>query len=60
MKIQIELTESDLRKLVLDHLREKINADLEEKDVKIETKSAQNYRAEWETAKFRATVTRDQ
>lgn len=56
MTINIELTEADLKALVIAHLRDKLDADLQEKDVHIETKSKQNYRAEWEEASYRARV----
>jgi len=61
MKIQLELTEKDLRRLVLDEIRRKTGIDsLEEKDVSIETKSKQNYRSEWEAgAGFRARVDKE-
>jgi hypothetical protein len=53
--IVVELDESDVRKLVYDHLRGVLgDVEFDEKDVKIETKSKQNYRSEWETAAFRA------
>lgn len=59
MKIQIQITEKELRAMVLDRLRRELGEAgerLQEKDVHIETKSAQNYRAEWETAAFRARI----
>ena len=55
-RITVEITEDTLREIVLDYLRGTLNADLTEKDVTIETKSKQNYRAEWESAAFRARV----
>ncbi len=54
MKIRIELTEQDLKALILDHIRERMNADFNPDHVKIEVKSKQNYKSEWETANFRA------
>jgi hypothetical protein len=57
MKLSTEIDESTLRKLVLQHMREKLGAvSLDEKDVVIEVKSKQNYRSEWELAAFRARV----
>lgn len=57
MRIQIELTEKEVRELVLAHIREQFAAEeITPEDVKIEVKSTQNYRAEWEPAAFRARV----
>lgn len=57
MNISITLTEIELRKLVYEHLARQFgDLPLEPDDVKIETKSKQNYKAEWETAAFRATI----
>jgi hypothetical protein len=58
MQIDIELTEQDLKKLVVEELRARLGDkfSLTEKDVAIETKSKQNYKSEWETAAFRAKI----
>lgn len=59
MKIQIELTEKELRALVLARLRDELGeagGRLADKDVHIEVKSKQNYKSEWESAAFRARV----
>ncbi len=58
MKIEVELTEYDLKRLVIDRLSATLNVSLEESDIIIETKSKQNYKSEWETAAFRARVVR--
>ena len=55
MKLRIEISEADLKKLVLQDIQEKLGSvALDPDKVKIETKSKQNYRAEWEIAAFRA------
>ena len=59
-KLYIEIDESTLRKLVLDHLSAQLGCALSEKDVFIEVKSKQNYKSEWERAEFRARVERTQ
>lgn len=56
MTINIELSEADLRGLVLAHLRDTLNSELTENDVVIEAKSKQNYKSEWESAAFRARI----
>lgn len=54
--VNIEIDEDTIKLLVLAHLSKLTNTDLSEKDVKIEVKSTQNYKSEWETAKFRARI----
>lgn len=57
MNIEITLTEHDLKKLVMDEIARRMGElPLDASDVKIETKSTQNYKAEWETGNFRARV----
>lgn len=58
MTINIELTEADVKQLVLKHLSTLLEFELTDKDVKIEVKSRQNYKSEWEEAAFRARVVR--
>lgn len=54
----IEITEYDLRKLVREYLSLKMGIKLDDSDIKIETKSKQNYKSEWESAEFRARASR--
>lgn len=57
MKLNIEIDEHELRKLVLAHVQEKLGeVKLSADDIKIEVKSTQNFRSEWEPAAFRARV----
>lgn len=57
MNIKLEIDETDLQALVLDHLRSKLAyCNLTLTDIKIEVKSKQNYKSEWEQAAFRAVV----
>lgn len=57
MNLEITLTADDLKILVRNELERRLGEiTLEPADVKIETKSAQNYKSEWETAHFRARV----
>ncbi len=57
MKVHMEINEDDLRDLVVAHFRDAIgNEDLSPSNVKIEVKSKQNYKAEWEVAAFRASL----
>lgn len=56
-KITVEYTEADLKQLIRDDMERKMpNIIVGKHDIKIETKSKQNYRSEWENAAFRGTV----
>ena len=55
-RVNIEIDEATLKGLICDHLSKILGSEVVEKDVKIQVKSKQNYRAEWETAQFRAWV----
>ncbi len=55
MKIRIELTEDDLKKLIIKELENSLgNIALSEDKVKIYVKSKQNFKPEWESADFKA------
>lgn len=55
MTIKIELSESDLKRLIVEHLESQLGSvKLQQEFVIIETKSKQNYKSEWESAAFRA------
>ncbi len=53
MKLRIEISDKDLKKLVVSYLNEQLGRDLKLENVRIETKSKQNYKSEWEQADFR-------
>lgn len=49
--------ENDIRELIKQDLEKKMpGVTFSFEDIKIEVKSKQNYRSEWESAAFRATV----
>jgi hypothetical protein len=55
-KIEITLDELLLKQLVISYLQDKLGEhDFNKGILSIETKSELNYKAEWESAKFRAT-----
>ena len=55
MKIRIELNGEAVRQLIYTHLQEKLgDLPFADTDVRIEVKSKQNYKSEWERADFRA------
>jgi hypothetical protein len=55
MKIRIEINEKLLRELVHDYLvRQLGNLSPDLSSIRIEVKSKQNYKSEWESAEFRA------
>ncbi len=56
MKLTIEIDEATLKELVLNHIQDKLGSIvLDRNKLKIETRSTQNYKAEWESADYRAT-----
>lgn len=57
MNIDVTINEDQLRKLILAYLSEQLGeVQFDPKYVKIEVKSKQNYKSEWEAAAFRATL----
>jgi len=56
MRLQIEMTEQDLKNQVSNWFEKHTGLEIEPKDIKIMVKSKQNYKSEWEIAEFRATV----
>lgn len=56
MKLRIELNEEMLKTLVIKHLREHLgdSFDPSHNPIKIEVRSKQNFKSEWEHAEFRA------
>lgn len=57
MDIQIKLTEADVRRLVKNEIERLTGQKIVESNIRIEVKSKQNYKAEWEVAAFRAEYT---
>jgi hypothetical protein len=57
-KIKIEIDETTLRQLVINHLCGILNAEINPNEVSIEVKSKQNYKSEWEDAAFRAVISK--
>lgn len=58
MILKIEISELELKKLIVAELQTRLGEVVfDAGDIKIEVKSKQNYKAEWETANFRATLT---
>ena len=56
-EIHIEIEESKVKSLVIEYLQSCLgDVVINEDDVKIEVKSKNNYKAEWEVACFRAVV----
>lgn len=59
MRINIEINENDLKKLILDYIENKVDHNVDLNRVSILVKSKQNYKSEWELAAFKATYTED-
>jgi len=56
MNIKIEINEKQLTEIIINHLLEKVSElDFDKENLKIEVKSIQNYKSEWEIASFKAT-----
>jgi len=56
-KVNIEYTEQELKELIINDLANKMPySEFKISDIKIEVKSKQNYKSEWETAAFRGVV----
>lgn len=54
MRLKIELSSADTKILVLKELQRRLgNVELDINKVKIETRSKQNYKSEWEIADYR-------
>jgi hypothetical protein len=59
MKFRIELTEKDVRRIVAEYIQEMTGNNVVNPEyIKIEVKSKQNYKSEWEIAAFRAVYER--
>lgn len=57
MNIKLELNRVELQKLVQECFEKKLgDVSFDPKDINIETKSKQNWKSEWESADFRATL----
>jgi hypothetical protein len=60
MRIKVELTTDEVKSLINQEIENRINSDkLDVSKVKIEVKSKQNYKSEWEVADFRVTYEGD-
>jgi hypothetical protein len=58
-KVNIEISEETLRILIVEYIQDKLGTiECRPNDVTIEVKSKHNYKAEWEPAHFRATVSK--
>ena len=55
MDLKVELNETDVKYIVKKYLEENLNRYIEDTQIKMEVKSKQNYKSEWETAAFRVT-----
>lgn len=58
MKFVAEIDEKELKELIRTHIARKLGLELEDTDIQIEVKSKQNYKSEWESAAFRASITK--
>lgn len=54
MKAVVELSEEDIREAICDYVRVRTGVSLKPSAVKVQVKSQQNWKSEWELAHFRA------
>lgn len=53
--LKFEIDEQTIKRILVSYIQSKLgDVKVDENDVKIEVKSKQNYRSEWETSAFRA------
>lgn len=53
MKVDLELTHDEVLQAVLEYVRSRSGVSVTMEEIKLEVKSNQNYRSEWEEAKTR-------
>lgn len=53
MKINVELTEGDIREILAEYVNDRYSLSLKPEELHIQVKSKQNYRSEWEYADIR-------
>jgi len=60
MEIDLKVTEEDIKEMVVNILRERLNTtDIDVKDLKFQVRSKQNYRKqEWESGEMRVTLSK--
>lgn len=54
MDVKIEMSEKDIREAIYAWIKKEIGVGVDPVQVKIQVKSKQNYKSEWEEASFRA------
>ena len=55
MLLRVELTEQDLKRLIIRELQDRLgDIKIDNTQIQIQVKSVQNFKAEWEKAAFRA------
>jgi len=59
MQVNVEMNEKDIRDAISDWIRKEVGVSIYPQQVKIQVKSKQNYKSEWEEAAFRANFSAD-
>ena len=54
MQGEIKLTMKEIHGIIIAHIQEKLGTSVDTTLIKIETKSSQNFKSEWELAEIRA------
>lgn len=53
MQAKVELHQSDIQEAIRDYIENHLRLSIPKDDIKVEVKSKQNYRSEWEEAAIR-------
>lgn len=59
MRVQIEIDAAEIARILHRHLTDICNLKVTPTDIVIQVKSSQNWKAEWESAHFRAVVNKN-
>lgn len=57
MQVSVSLDEKEIRRAIADYVEKQTRVSIQPGDVKVEVKSKQNYRSEWEVAAIRCEFT---
>lgn len=56
MKVTVKMSEDDIRKILAEYVYDKYNVSIPADKLRIEVKSKQNYKSEWELADIRMEI----
>lgn len=59
MKIKIEITEAEVKELIVKYIQSKFDEEIDENRIDVLVKSKQNYKSEWENAAIKVEYERN-